>query len=103
MKKGLILLSLMVMFVACGKKDETPKAEVATQAIVEQKAEEAAPAVVEETVIEETVVTENSTSEVVENIEESVAADVAEATNGEVTTEVPVAEETVVIEEKVAQ
>lgn len=103
MKKGLILLSLVAMFVACGKKEEAPKAEVTTQSIVEQKAEEATPVVVEETVVEETVVTENVTSEVVENIEESVAADVAEATNGEVTTEAPVAEETVVIEEKIAQ
>ncbi|MHA4984957.1 hypothetical protein [Cetobacterium somerae] len=84
MKKGLILLSLIAMFVACGKKEEAPKSEVTTQAIVEQKAEETTPVVVE-------------------NIEESVAADVAEVTNGEVVTEVPVAEETVVIEEKVAQ
>lgn len=103
MKKGLILLSLMVMFAACGKKEEAPKAEVTTQSTVEQKVEEATPVVVEETVVEETIVTENSTSEVIENIEESVAADVAEVTNGEVTTKVPVAEETVVTEEKVAQ
>mgnify|MGYP000951668835 CR=1 FL=1 len=103
MKKGLILLSLMVMFAACGKKEEAPKTEVTTQSTVEQKAEEVTPVIVEETVIEETVVAENPTSEVVENIEESVAADVVEATNGEVVTETPVVEETVVIEEKVAQ
>lgn len=84
MKKGLILLSLIAMFVACGKKEEAPKAEVTTQSTVEQKAEETTPVVVE-------------------NIEESVAADVTEATNGEIVTEVPVTEETVVIEEKVAQ
>lgn len=103
MKKGLILLSLMVMFVACGKKEEAPKTEVTTQSTVEQKAEDATPVVVEETVVEETVVTENPTSEVVENIEESVAADIEEATNGKVVTGTPVAEETVVIEEKIAQ
>lgn len=103
MKKGLILLSLIAMFIACGKKEEAPKTEVTTQSTVEQKAEEVTPVVVEETVVEEIIVTENSTSEVVENIEESVADDVTEATNGKVVTEVPVAEETVVIEEKVAQ
>lgn len=81
MKKGLLLLSLIAMFTACGQKEEAPKAETVTP------------------VAEEIIVTEDKTSEVVEAVEESVVADVAETTSGEVTVETPVVEETVVVEE----
>lgn len=100
MKKGLLLLSLIVMFTACGQKEEAPKAETVTPVAAEQVIEEVTPVAEEVTpVAEEIVVTEDKTSEVVEAVEESVAADVIEATNGEVVTETPVVEETVVVEE----
>ena len=79
MKKGILFLSLLTIFAACGQKEEAAKAEVATPVVVEQVVEETAPVTVEETVVEA--------------VEESVAADVTEATSGEVVAEVPVAEE----------
>lgn len=60
MKKGLLLLSLIAMFAACGQKEEAPKAEVATPVAAEQVVEEMTP------VAEEVIVTEDKTSEVVE-------------------------------------
>lgn len=98
MKKGLAVLSLITMFAACGKKEETPKVEVSTpitaeQVVEEKKIEEVAP------VVEETIVTENKASEIVENVEESVVADIVETTSGEVST----TEEIVVVEDKLAQ
>ncbi|MEG0515011.1 MAG: hypothetical protein RR523_05140, partial [Cetobacterium sp.] len=68
MKKGLLLLSLIAMFAACGQKEEAPKAEVTTPVVAEQVVEEVAP------VAEEVIVTEDKTSEVVEAVEESVVA-----------------------------
>lgn len=69
MKKGLLLLSLITMFAACGQKEEAPKAETVTPVVAEQVIEEVTP------VAEEIVVTEDKTSEVVEAVEESVVAE----------------------------
>lgn len=108
MRKGLVLLSLIAMFGACGKKEEASKVEIAApvgveQVVEEKKVEEVAIPVVAEETITEVVVTENKASEVAENIEESVVADVAETIGGDV--EMPAKEEvsTVTTEEKIAQ
>ena len=42
MKKGLLLLSLIAMFAACGQKEEAPKAETVTPVVAEQVVEEVA-------------------------------------------------------------
>lgn len=86
MKKSLVVLSLIAMFAACGQKEEITPTEGTT------------PVVVEETVIEEVTPIENKASEVVEAVEESVIADVAETTNGEAVVETLIVEETVVEE-----
>ncbi|MGL4510402.1 hypothetical protein [Cetobacterium sp.] len=104
MRKGLVLLSLIAMFAACGKKEEESKAEIVAPVVVEQvveekKVEEVVIPVVAEETITEVVVTENKTSEVTENIEESVVADVAETTGGDVVVEMPTKEETIVAKE----
>ena len=52
MKKGILFLSLLTIFAACGQKEEAAKAEVATPVVVEQVVEETAPVTVEETVVE---------------------------------------------------
>lgn len=101
MRKGLILLSLIVMFAACGKKEEVSKAEIVTPVVVEQvveekKVEEVVIPVVTEETITEVVVAENKTSEVTENIKESV---VTEITDGDVVVEMPAKEEAIVMEE----
>lgn len=90
MKKGLVLLSLIAMFVACGKKEKSSKVEVevptvVTQSIEEKKVEEVInPVVIEEISTKEVITTENKTSEAIEKMEESVIADIVETTNGEV-------------------
>ena len=105
MRKGLVLLSLIALFVACGKKEETSKTEVVVPVVVEQVVEEkkveevAIPVIVEETITEEVDITENKMSEVIENIEESVVVDVAEATGGDGVVEMPAKEEVVVVRE----
>ncbi|MGL4785794.1 MAG: hypothetical protein ACRC2Q_02760, partial [Cetobacterium sp.] len=65
MKKILLSLAILTIFAACGKEKE----EVATQEVI-----------VEQT----TVIEEVPTNSTIEAIEQSVAADVIEETNGDV-------------------
>lgn len=100
MKKGLVLLSLIGIFTACGKKEEASKTDIVAPIVVEQKAEEVTePVIMEEVLTEGIVVTAYKTSEVIENIEESVTVDVTEATSGEIVAETPVPEKEILVEE----